>query len=149
MDARTCYQCGESYAPVVRNQKFCTPKCSQRYFGTARNDQRREQRAAERSEQPCAECGQMFTPFGTQTICSKRCRLVRNNRRVHAWWDAVRAERGDYTPPPPERLACHGCARFAPCEGSETGGQCVAGVFRSCQPFSAAPKFYQPKEARA
>ena len=64
---RSCDECGASYAPRAKNQRFCGGAC-------------REKNAKDREKSPdpkprnCEDCGTAFTPTkNTTRYCSKRC----------------------------------------------------------------------------
>jgi hypothetical protein len=74
---RICDQCGESFLPAVRHQRFCSQRCSNDYHhGTPR------------TPRICDQCGESFLPRkeGVQRFCSKQCRT-----NYHDWQRQLRA----------------------------------------------------------
>lgn len=165
--ANTCDLCGRAYETKSPIRRYCSNACRVKRGAIARGAV-----GIATVTRVCTVCGEGFSPRTmNQLTCGSECRRRHEQDRDRinkaAWYQARKRQeqdalarrmrqetairRGDLEVEvlPPTHLACHGCARFAPCADSETGGQCVAGVFRSCQPWTVAPKFYQAREARA
>lgn len=66
---RYCENCGESYHPYIRQQKFCSWKCYAASIAP--------------KPKPCSQCGIQFIPLKPQVqLCSKKCanEALRANR---------------------------------------------------------------------
>lgn len=85
---RQCDACPEWFTPAQKNQRFCSPTCSNRWHQKQHRD-----RAGETTHVPeqreCRQCGNFFeTRQHNQVLCSDYCHEKEGNkegREYHGW----------------------------------------------------------------
>jgi hypothetical protein len=167
---RRCSECPR-YFRRMGNRKTCSERCMRLRRAkqdTAVREARRELRAAAAQGAPqltlvelgivepthlCFYCEKGFRPLHRRSttcsdLCAKRWKDLAPRTKAAKTYrvELEMVRRGMMAPPPPPPAPkapapCVACENWKPCEGSETGGQCVAGLFRAGEPWRGSCRF--------
>ncbi len=83
-----CFNCGKEFMQTHGNQRICSPECKKEYYAEygrkkalERSREASAERAKQRTEIKCSECGRVFIPPKKGVVtCSNECSKKRAER---------------------------------------------------------------------
>lgn len=135
----TCKTCGTA---VAGHEEYC-PECRRIRINALQRERMRHQREAERlcsPFKPCADCGRLLVPAGTQKQLCDECRIAhkkaRDNHRLRGKKNCVRVSYGTVN-------EARRAAGLAPYRGRPEKGRRVEDIVQAAEEGLSYGKYVQ------